>query len=99
MLHDPAGCAWRSPKAAAAGLDDECALSVADWRDDARLSAADRAYLAFTEQFVTSVPHISPDEIEALLEHSDPERVYAFIEALYLMEMTERVDIVMRAAL
>jgi hypothetical protein len=65
----------------------------------ADLSARERAYLDFTEQFVTSVGNISDTQVEALLAHDPPEDVYAFAGALYAAEMTRRAEIVSEAVL
>jgi len=46
----------------------------------------DRAYLAFTEQFSTSVEHISDEEVSALLEHASEQEVFDFAVALYVIE-------------
>jgi alkylhydroperoxidase family enzyme len=59
----------------------------------------ERAYLDFTEQFVTSVGDISDAQVEALLAHDSPEDVYAFAGALYAAEMTRRVAVVSSAVL
>lgn len=59
----------------------------------------EQAYLDFTEQFVTSVSTISDEQIEALLEYSSPNEIYAFAGALYALEMSERVHLVAAAVL
>lgn len=99
LLADEPSRAWRSPAAVAAGLDEERVAALSDWRRDPRFTPDERAHFAFTEQFVTSVGNVSEAEVDALLEHRDPERVYAFIDALYLLEMTQRLDAVLRATL
>ena len=62
-------------------------------------SARERAYLDFTEQFVTSVGTISDAQVDALLAEDSPEDVYAFAGAIYAAEMTRRVEIVSNAVL
>jgi alkylhydroperoxidase family enzyme len=63
------------------------------------LDARQRAYLEFTEQFVTSVGTISDAQVDALLAEDSPEDVYAFAGALYAAEMTRRAEIVSKAVL
>ena len=58
------------------------------------LGARERAYLEFTEQFVVSVSSVSEQQVNALLDHSSPDEVYAFAYALYAQELNERVGIV-----
>lgn len=62
-------------------------------------TAADRAFLDFTEQFVFSVPAITDADVESLLEHVSAEEAYAFISALYVLEMSTRMDLVLAATL
>lgn len=54
----------------------------------------ERAYLDFTEQFVTSVSSVSEAQIDELVRHSSPDEVFAFVYALYVTEMSARVDTV-----
>jgi len=69
-------------------------LSGEGGEDPEELSARERAYLDFTEQFVFSVSSISDAQVDALLEHSSADEVNAFVYCLYVVEMTERVNIV-----
>ena len=66
----------------------------ADWDTSALFTQAERAHLAFTEQFVTSVRDISDRDVDALLEHGSAEQVHSFVAALYAVEMEQRVDLV-----
>jgi hypothetical protein len=88
-----------APPAAAAAVDAAKAAAIADWATSPLFDAADRAYLAFTEQFSTSVAHISDAEVNALLEHSSEQEVFDFAVALYITEMEMRMSIVARAML
>ena len=72
---------------------------MADWASSPLFDAEDRAYLAFTEQFSTSVEHISDEEVSALLEHASEQEVFDFAVALYVIEMEMRMSIVARAML
>jgi len=92
--------ALASPPPSAAGeVDPAKASAIADWATSPLFDAADRAYLAFTEQFSTSVAHISDEEVNALLEHSSEQEVFDFAVALYIIEMEMRMSIVARAML
>jgi alkylhydroperoxidase family enzyme len=63
------------------------------------LTPAERAFLAFTDQFVFSVASVSDDDVAKLLEHAEPVDVYRFVAALYSVEMSLRIDIVGRSVL
>ncbi|CAB4881566.1 unannotated protein [freshwater metagenome] len=63
------------------------------------LSARDRAFIAFTDQFVFSVASVTEGEVEALLAHADHLEVYRFVAALYTLEMTLRIEIAGRVVL
>lgn len=68
--------------------------SLAAWDTSALFTDTERAYLAFTEQFVTSVADISEADVNALLAQDSPEFVRSFVAALYAVEMEQRVDLV-----
>jgi len=87
------------PPSAAGEVDPAKARAIADWATSPLFDAADRAYLAYTEQFSTSVAHISDQEVSALLEHSSEQEVFDFAVALYIIEMEMRMSIVARAML
>jgi hypothetical protein len=87
------------PPPSAAQVDPAKAAAVADWASSPLFDAEDRAYLAFTEQFSTSVEHISDEEVSALLEHASEQEVFDFAVALYVIEMEMRMSIVARAML
>ncbi|HVV76449.1 MAG TPA: carboxymuconolactone decarboxylase family protein [Mycobacteriales bacterium] len=58
--------AWRTPEALEAGVTDQLLGAVAQWRDSADFTDAERAALEFTELFCTASVSIS-DELMARL--------------------------------
>jgi alkylhydroperoxidase family enzyme len=74
-------------------------LTAGRWDEPPGLGDRACAFLDFTEQFVTSVSHIADADVERLLEHASAEEVYCFIGALYVLEMTTRVELVAREVL
>ena len=62
-------------------------------------SGREQACLAFCEQFVVSVSSVSDAEVSALREHLSPDEVYLFANAVYLIEMSKRLDLTLEAAL
>jgi hypothetical protein len=69
------------------------------WDTSSVFSAAERAHLEFTEQFVTSVSDVTSEQVGALLEYGSAEDVRSFVAALYVVELSQRVDMVARAVL
>jgi alkylhydroperoxidase family enzyme len=80
------------------GLGDDKLRHINDWRTSDAFTPAERAHLAFTEQFVMSVSDLTAADIDSLLAFEDQNQVYAFITALYVVEMTLRLDMVIRSA-
>jgi hypothetical protein len=52
-------------------------------------------YLELTDQFVRSVSGVTNEQIEALRRLGDDESVFAFVAALYVVDMSERLDLVL----
>lgn len=53
----------------------------------------EQACLAFCDQFMVSVANVSDQQITALGEHLSTDTVYNFINAVYLIEMSHRLDL------
>jgi hypothetical protein len=78
----------------------QAALRCEDWREpEEGLSDRERAFIDVTEQFVTSVSTLSPESITNLLQYASADEVYAFVHAIYVIDMTLRLDTVGRAVL
>ena len=99
MLGAADALAWRSPVALDAGLDEAKVAALDDWAAASCFDARERAYLDFTEQFVTSVSHVSDAQIAALCAHDSERDVATFISALYALEFTARLALVSTAVL
>ena len=89
----------RAVRAAAPGLEPQKLAALNNWAASDVFSPLERAALGFTEQFVLSVSAVSGEQVEALRAHLDDEAVYALAAALYLVEMTERLQAVSAAVL
>lgn len=90
---------WRSPIAVGAGLDEAKVATLEEWHVSPYFDARERAYLDFTEQFVTSVKHVSDAQIASLCAHDSEVNVCAFVSALYVLELTQRVALVSASVL
>jgi alkylhydroperoxidase family enzyme len=84
-------------RARALGLDQQKLAALERWERSELFTPAERAHLAFTDQFAVSVDSMCDEHVEDLLRHADARQVYAFASALYVIEMTERLDLVTRA--
>ncbi len=58
------------------------------------LTERERAFLDFTEQFVVSVSTMSDTQVKKLLYYASEDEVYNFVNALYVIDMTRRLDLV-----
>ncbi len=73
----------------------DAALTCQNWAaPESGMTEQERACIEFTEQFVTSVSDVSQAQINRLLEFSSADEVYAFVHALYVVDMTRRLDMV-----
>ncbi|MEP4146047.1 MAG: hypothetical protein ABJL54_02440 [Halioglobus sp.] len=78
----------------------DSALVCQDWvAPESGMTDQERACIEFTEQFVTSVSNVTENQINRLLEYACADEVYAFVHALYVIDMTRRLDMVGREVL
>lgn len=78
----------------------DAALHCRDWEPPAAgLTAKEQAFIAFSEKFATSVSSIGSADVARLLEFGTADEVYAFVHALYVADMSRRLDIVGREVL
>jgi alkylhydroperoxidase family enzyme len=99
MLGDAAPGEPDAERARGLGLDEQKLAALERWETSELFTPAERAHLAFTDQFVVSVAAVSDDHVEDLLRHADARQVYGFASALYVIEMTERLGLVTGAIL
>jgi hypothetical protein len=90
-----------APKATDASLLDLCsgyidaALRHRHWSPPERaLTEREQAFIAFTEQFTSSVGTMSDQQVERLLRFASADEVYAFINAIYVTDMSRRLELV-----
>ena len=72
----------------------DAALHNRLWQPARELSEKERAFVAFTEQFVASVGTLQDEQVQRLLQHASADEVYAFVNALYVTDMSSRLNIV-----
>jgi alkylhydroperoxidase family enzyme len=70
--------------------------ALADWTSDPLFSDDERACLALAEQMVVSVTDVDDELLDAVLAHHEPSELFALLNAIYLFDATERLEIVSR---
>src|SRR4051794_38458189 len=89
LKRSPADLQLRSEEAARAGLDEAKIAALRDWPQSPLFSAAERACLALTEQFVMDVSAVTTDLVDAVLEHLSAEDCYGLVNALWAFEAVQ----------
>jgi len=97
MLGDEPSADRDNARAGGLALDERKLAALECWETSDLFTPRERAHLAFTEQFVTSVAGMTDEHVQALLEHGDARAVYDFASALYVVELTQRLDLVASA--
>lgn len=69
-------------------------LQDQSWVPPHSLTPREQVFVAFTEQFVTSVSTLADTQVERLLEFASEDEVYGFVNALYVLDMSRRLDLV-----
>lgn len=58
------------------------------------LTEKEQAFIAFTEQFTSSVSTMSDEKVQNLLQFSSVDEVYTFVNAIYVTDMSLRLELV-----
>ncbi|MDJ0940349.1 MAG: hypothetical protein QNJ00_11360 [Woeseiaceae bacterium] len=77
----------------------ETSMRGDEWLPPESLTALETACLAVCEQFMVSVSGISDEQIAALNEHLNADDVYNLMSAIYLVEMSKRLDLTLEQVL
>ncbi len=85
----------RRPEATAAGLTEAKIAMLARWPESPLFSAAERACLAFAEQFCMGAFTVTDSDVAAMLEHLSADECYAFVNGVWVMEALARMMVVM----
>ena len=73
----------------------DAALLQQDWAPPTRaLTEKEAAFIAFTEQFVSSVGTMDDDQVSRLQQFASADEIYAFVHALYITDMERRLELV-----
>jgi hypothetical protein len=73
----------------------DAALRQEKWTPPERLlTDKEKAFIAFTEQFTSSVSNMSDLQVQNLLKFSSTDDVYNFVNAIYVTDMKLRLEIV-----
>ena len=77
----------------------EHALRGEPWEPVETITGAQAAVLEVCEQFMVSVSGIRPEQIAALEQYFDADTVYNLMSAIYLIEMSKRLDVTLERVL
>ena len=75
----------------ARGVNDAKIRDLADWASSDVYTPAERACLAFAEQFAFYVSDVNDELIEDLLAALPPDEVYGLVNAIYVVDTVERL--------
>lgn len=92
LLGNPA--AVRAPWVSPAVLPDAVVARLPGWPHDPAFTERERDCLAFTEQFVMDVAGVTDVDAQAVHRHFDPDAFYALVQAIFLMEYAQRLELV-----
>lgn len=85
----------RRPKATAAGLTEDKIAALSRWPESPLFTPAERACLAFTEQFCMGAYTVTDADVAAMLEHLSADECYALVNGVWVMEAVARMTVVM----
>jgi alkylhydroperoxidase family enzyme len=74
-------------------VEPERAAAVPEWRGSDLFTERERACLALADQFVFAVGSVDDDLVAQALKHLQPAELYAFVNALYVLDVTERLEL------
>jgi alkylhydroperoxidase family enzyme len=95
--HPSAGV--RSPWVSADALSDEKVAALPRWPQDELFDERERDCLSFTEQFVMDVANLSDADAAAAGRHFTAPDFYAFVNAVYLADFGQRLEMATHALL
>jgi hypothetical protein len=93
LLRNESALSRRAPESVSAGLTEEMVEAIAQWPTSELFSEGDRACLALAEQFVIDVGGVSGEDVARVLAVLGPPGLYGFVQALYLFDMTQRLEL------
>jgi alkylhydroperoxidase family enzyme len=91
LLGNQAELARRPPQAPA--LAEEKFAALSSWPTSPLFSEIERACLGLTEQFVIDVAGVSDADVTAVSTHFDPAQLYGFVNALYILDYSQRLQL------
>jgi hypothetical protein len=73
----------------------DAALLQQHWHQPERpLTDKEQAFITFTEQFVSSVGTMSDEQVELILQFASADEVYNFVNAIYVTDLSRRLELV-----
>jgi alkylhydroperoxidase family enzyme len=97
LVRSTADLATRDPRAVAAGLDEELVGDLPSWPSSSRFTDAQRAALAFTEQYVIDPQGFTDADAERMHRHFTPPQLATLTTAVATFDALARVRALLRA--
>lgn len=64
------------------------------WQPPNPLTDREKTFLNFAEQFMMAVSAIEDQQVAALMKYASADEIYCFVNALYVVDMTLRLNLV-----
>lgn len=97
LLGDERGSTRRSPTARERGLTEAKIADLPRWPTSDRYSRVERACLQLAEQYVIDVSAVSNADTAPVLEHLGAGGLYGFVQALWVIDESIRLDLAISA--
>jgi alkylhydroperoxidase family enzyme len=98
LLGDERGMARRSEVAMELGLTEQKISELARWPTSDEFSPTERACLGLAEQYVIDVSAVSDADTQPVLELLGAAGLYGFVQALWVIDESIRLDLALGAA-
>jgi alkylhydroperoxidase family enzyme len=86
-------------RTAGISLGEDRIAALPQWPKSPLYSAAERACLEFTEQYVIDVAGMTDDIVAGLLAHYDSPAIFALVHAIYAIDGAQRTQLVLERIL
>ena len=98
LLDDTSGSARRSAAALGRGLTPEKVTDLPSWPTSHHYSPVERACLGLAEQYVIDVSAVTEADTAPVLEHLGAAGLYGFVQVLWVIDESIRLDLALDAA-
>ena len=98
LLGDERGSTRRSVAALERGLTERKIADLSSWPTSDEYSSVERACLRLAEQYVIDVSAVTDADTAPVLEHLGADGLYGFVQVLWVIDKSIRLDLALEAA-